>query len=80
MYHKHRQCLSQHFGISTCLACYLKNKITTNDLINAWGIYSVLGVVGEASKRYEASIREGSLFHFNCNNVKKQDVQSCSLE
>ncbi len=42
-----------------------------NDLINTRGIYKILGILGEALNRYEAFIREGRLFHFNCNNVNK---------
>ena len=42
--------------------------ITINDLINARGIYLILGVLGGgggAFNRYEAFIREGRLFQFN---------------
>ena len=43
---------------------------TVNDLINARGVYLMLGVLGGALNRYEAFIRERRIFHFNVNETK----------
>ena len=42
-----------------------RGATTVNDLINARGVYYILGVLGGAFNRYEAFIREGRLFQFN---------------
>ena len=60
-----------------CMTMYARGQAlgrwhTENYLINARGVYFILGVLGKALNRYEAFIRERRLFHSNRNNPTKQ--------